>query len=321
MCNVSVIIPAYNAEKYIRECLDSVVNQTLKDIEIIVINDGSTDSTGKIIDEEYSTYQNVIRIHQENRGLYATRKVGLSIAKGDYIGWVDADDYIAEDMFEKLYHAAVNHNSDLAMCDYEWVPYKSKMKEKWFRPYKGKKDVSFVERNSQPWNKIVKRSLLEKLHVGDYFETCFDEIYIRVLIHAENPITITEKLYFYRMLDNSMSSSYKNPEHYIRFIDASVHLRTLMKEDIKDSDYWQKYFDYRILYYRLMTMIVAANANDKETYQIVKRDLQKDYSQSDIGFCRHIMNENFGILKSFVIEKMIPVNYKIAHLICHYTFR
>ena len=322
MYSVSVIIPAYNAEKYICECVDSVINQTLKEIEIIIIDDGSSDSTGKILDEKYSDLENVIIKHQQNKGLYATRKIGLSLASGEYVGWVDADDFVAADMFEKLYKAAKSNNSDLAICDYDWVPNKTKMKEKWFREYKGKKDVHFVDRNSQPWNKIVKKSLMEKLQVGNYFETCFDEIYIRILINADNPVICNEKLYFYRVSDNSMSSSYKNVEHYKRFIKASICLKEVMNKDIEGSEYWKQYFDYRIIYYRLMTMIVAANARDKESYQVIRRHLVEenpDY-KGNIHF-KSTLNENYGKMKAFIIGYIIPIDYWVARAVCLYAFR
>ena len=92
MPKITVIVPAYNAEPFIEQCADSILNQTLKDIEIIFINDGSTDRTGEIIAGLIEDYPNARVIHQENKGLYKTREIGLSLAAGDYIGWVDADD-------------------------------------------------------------------------------------------------------------------------------------------------------------------------------------------------------------------------------------
>ncbi len=210
MPNVTVIIPAYNAEPYIEQCANSILNQTLSDIEIIFINDGSTDQTGSILEKLTAEYQNARVIHQENKGLYKTREIGLSLATGDYIGWVDADDYVEEDMFEIMYRAAVENNSELVICDYSWFPEKIATKEKWFREYRGKVDTTFIERNSQPWNKIVKRELMERLHVGSYFVSCFDEIYIRILIEAKNPFTLNQELYHYRVGYGTMSSSYTN---------------------------------------------------------------------------------------------------------------
>lgn len=114
---VSVIVPVYNTEKYIRKCVDSIINQTLKDIEIILVDDGSTDSCHEILDE-YSTKDNrVIVIHKENGGQGSARNMGLDIAKGQYIGFVDSDDWVDLDMYEKLYTNAKLNEADMVVCN------------------------------------------------------------------------------------------------------------------------------------------------------------------------------------------------------------
>lgn len=316
MPKVTVIIPAYNAEAYIEQCLNSVLHQTLKDIEIIFIDDGSTDKTGCILDDLTKNFQNAQVIHQENKGLYKTREIGLSIATGDYIGWIDADDYAELNMYEILYNAAVENDSELVICDYSWFPEKIATKEKWFRKYTGKIDTTFVERNSQPWNKIVRRELMERLNVGPLFVSCFDEIYIRILMEAKNPVTVGIPLYNYRVGGGTMSSSYTNVSHYRRFVDASEELRKVMRPIVKEQ-YWKDYFDYRVAYYLLMTMVVAANSGDKEAYDRNRRELkamQPRYS-SNQHFWR-ILKENYGQLKATVIGGVVPMGYDIAHLAC-----
>ena len=309
---VSVIVPAFNAEQYIEKCAMSILNQTLRDIEVIFIDDGSTDKTGEILDKIGRAYSRMRVIHQENRGLYATRRIGIELATGEYIGWVDADDFVASNMFEKLYITAIENNSELVYCDYSFYPEKIKTKEKWFRPYEGKCDVDFVERNNQPWNKLVKRELLENLGIGQMFETCFDEAYIKVLIHARNPVSIDEKLYFYRVGDGSMSSSYKNVDHYMRFIQASKNLkRTLSSENA----YWQEYFNYRIVYYTLMTMLVAANAEDKDSYCDLRRTIMSSEEYKKNRFIDHILKMNYGSMKAFAIKNLIIKNYAMASIL------
>ena len=114
---ISVIIPIYNVEKYLRECLDSVLAQTYKNLEIILIDDGSPDNCGKICDE-YAAKDNRIKvIHQINQGVSAARNAGLDAARGEYIGFVDSDDYIKPDMYEYLYALISKDNADMAMCN------------------------------------------------------------------------------------------------------------------------------------------------------------------------------------------------------------
>src|SRR5574344_1670943 len=99
---ISVIIPIFNAEKYLNRCIDSIISQTYHNLEVILLDDGSTDNSGNICDE-YALKDSRIRvIHQSNKGLVATRQVGISIAKGEYIAWVDSDDWIALDTYEQM---------------------------------------------------------------------------------------------------------------------------------------------------------------------------------------------------------------------------
>lgn len=118
---ISVIIPAYNAEKYIVNCIESVAAQTYQHLEIIVVNDGSTDLTGQLLDEIAKKDTRIKVIHQKNQGVSAARNTGLSQAKGDCIGFVDADDEVAQDMYEFLYHNLVTYHADISHCGYEHV--------------------------------------------------------------------------------------------------------------------------------------------------------------------------------------------------------
>jgi glycosyltransferase involved in cell wall biosynthesis len=115
---ISVIIPVYNAEKYLRECLDSVINQTLKDIEIICVNDGSTDSSPAILEEYASQDERIKIINKPNSGYGHTMNVGLDNAAGEYIGIVESDDFVKHDMYETLYRIAAEYDLDLIKADF-----------------------------------------------------------------------------------------------------------------------------------------------------------------------------------------------------------
>lgn len=116
MIKVSVVVPVYNAEKYLRQCLDSVVGQTLRDIEIILIDDGSADGSAEIC-RSYLADSRVIYYRKENEGLAAARQDGMDRAGGEYIGFVDSDDWCEPDMFEKMYNAAKSNDSDIVYCN------------------------------------------------------------------------------------------------------------------------------------------------------------------------------------------------------------
>lgn len=115
---ISVVVPVFNVEKYLERCIDSILNQTYSNIEILLIDDGSTDSSGKICDKYATNYSNVYVYHQENQGLAAARNCGLSKCRGTYIGFVDSDDYISNDMYEYLYDKLIKHKAECARIKY-----------------------------------------------------------------------------------------------------------------------------------------------------------------------------------------------------------
>ena len=114
---ISIIIPVYNVEQYLSRCIDSVINQTYKNLEIILIDDGSTDDSGEICDE-YALKDNRIKVmHKQNGGVSSARNEGLDISKGNYIGFIDSDDFIEKDMYEFLYDLLTKNNCDISCCN------------------------------------------------------------------------------------------------------------------------------------------------------------------------------------------------------------
>lgn len=110
---VSIVVPIYNVEKYLKECVDSILNQTLEDIEIILIDDGSPDNCGKIVDEYAKKDSRIVPVHQKNSGYSAAVNRGIDLANGEYVGIIESDDYIEKDMYERLYGSAKKYNTDI----------------------------------------------------------------------------------------------------------------------------------------------------------------------------------------------------------------
>ena len=121
MPEISVIIPVYNVEEKIERCLGSLQNQKFSDFEVILINDGSSDRSGKICDEYASMDKRIKVIHQKNQGVSVARNIGISIARGKYITFVDSDDYVSRDFLYSLYSDIVSCNADIAICNYYMV--------------------------------------------------------------------------------------------------------------------------------------------------------------------------------------------------------
>ena len=112
---ISIIVPVYKVEPYIHKCIDSILNQTFKEFELILVDDGSPDNCGNICDE-YAKKDNRVRvIHKENGGISSARNIGLDVSNGEYIGFVDSDDYIKLDMYERLYNSCKVNNADISI--------------------------------------------------------------------------------------------------------------------------------------------------------------------------------------------------------------
>lgn len=206
---ISVIVPVYNVEKYIRKCLDSLVNQTYPDLEIILIDDGSTDSSGKICDEYAEKDDRIQVIHQENKGQSIARNIGLQNASGDFIGFVDSDDSIDLRMFEKLFLAI--QDVDIAMCGHNIV-YDGKVESYGNREVKTLNYSElwreiFGSLNNAVWNKLFRRDLLNGICFDSHFvhgeDLIFNILYLRF---AKSGRIVDEPLYNYYKRGNSITT-------------------------------------------------------------------------------------------------------------------
>ena len=173
---VSVIIPVHNAEKYIRECIESLLNQTLQQCEFIFINDGSADNSEQIINEYKKIDNRIMLINQENNGVSTARNTGLYRASGEYIGFVDSDDYVELDMYEQLYTKAKEYNCDVVFCNYESEIEGHKLITDYSFPKNNLLDADFIDRTILPyfikeenfntvWNKIYKNKIIQEKYI------------------------------------------------------------------------------------------------------------------------------------------------------------
>ena len=166
MKSVSVIVPFYNVENYIEKCLETLVNQNLEDIEIILVNDGSKDRSKIIVDKFLKQYpEKIVYLEKENGGLSDARNYAIPHAKGEYIAFLDSDDYVEKTMYKDMYELAKKENSDMVECDFYWeYPDKNKRKEDKGVIYNGKKEMLEKVR-VVAWNKLIKKEILEKSRV------------------------------------------------------------------------------------------------------------------------------------------------------------
>lgn len=206
---VSIIVPMYNVEDFIEECLSSLIRQTLKDIEIIVINDGSPDSSVDIA-RCFDVDSRIKIFEQKNSGLSATRNNGISYVNGEYIAFVDSDDWVDLDFFEKLYNSAKNNDSDISCATIIRKREHSQKyrvhftEEKVLESLEDKLNACAIPRCCYVWNKIYRTEFLKdfKFKEGVFFE---DVLWTpNVLKNANKLVTVPNTSYYYRVNKNSI---------------------------------------------------------------------------------------------------------------------
>lgn len=206
MSKVSIIVPVYNVYQYLDKCLSSLVNQTLKDIEIIVVNDGSKDKSQDIIDAYVKKDNRVKSLIKKNGGLGDARNYGIEAASGEYIGFVDSDDYIDETMFEKMYNKAKEDDSDIVECDFYWCyPKKNKLD---VATYYNTSDNIMKDIRVMVCNKIFKRDIINKHNITFPVGLRYEDILFtyKILPYVENISYVDEGLYHYVQRGSSLSN-------------------------------------------------------------------------------------------------------------------
>ena len=202
---ISVIVPVYNVEKYLDRCIESLLGQTYKNIEIILIDDGSTDDSGRICDQWKEKDSRIRVFHQKNKGIAAVRNAGLGLAQGDYIAWVDSDDYVDSTFLEKMHMKLQEKGIDMVMCSF-YTDTDGEIVHTGKRLFHNEviDKQSFLERlytyglYSVVWNKLVKKDKYEEVQFpcGRLFED--SSVMCQVLSKCNNVAIIGTPLYYYK---------------------------------------------------------------------------------------------------------------------------
>ena len=266
MSCLSVIVPCYNGEKFIGRCLESLVNQTLKDMEIIVINDGSTDNSQDIIDSYANKYHNIKAYKIPNSGIADARNFGVSKVETPYFGFLDCDDYTDVTMFEKMYNKAIETNAQVVVSNFYWVKGKKKKLEK-EGPYNTGKDM-LIHLFAVLWNKIYDTEFVRSTNIrfpsGNRYEDAYflyclapnierlafiDEAFVHYVQHensithnnneeVKNMITIFDNILNYYAHTNRYDEYHDELEYlHIKFFLGNSFLRSARIDDKQDRDY------------------------------------------------------------------------------------
>lgn len=236
MVKVTVIVPIYNVEKYLSKCLDSLLEQTLEEIQILLVNDGSTDNSKKIALEYVKNNADKVQyLEKENGGLSDARNFAFPYIKGEYTAFLDSDDYVENNMYEKMYQKAKQEDSDMVECDFYWeYPQKQKLDTKPI--YQGKKQM-LVEARVVAWNKLIRTSLLQE--TGALFPKGYRyedvEFFYRLIPYIEKVSFVKEPMVHYIQRENSISNSQN--ERTKEIFDVLDHVVAYYKE----KGFWEEY--------------------------------------------------------------------------------
>ena len=245
---ISIIVPVYNVEKYLEKCIESIVNQTYQNLEILLIDDGSTDCSGKICDEYAQKDKRIKVIHKENGGVSSARNKGLAEATGEYIGFVDGDDYIDKNMYEIMLKEIKKDTIEFVMCDFNIVNPKDEMEEIDLEryPIEVMRKVKSIEKfypSSEVWRCLFMREQLKNVKFDEDMNIAEDLKFIchYILTNCKNnSIFIKRKLYYYVRRENSITETKEMKQDqlkiYCDFIqNRNQVMNALMNEKLEEN--------------------------------------------------------------------------------------
>lgn len=259
--DISVIIPVYNTEKYLPSCIDSILAQANVSFEIILIDDGSSDSSSCICDDYAKKYENIKAYHINNSGPATARNKGFNVAQGEYVTFTDSDDKMEPLMLFKMISAGKEYHADIICCNYKEIDEKGIITP---RDYSNQTYilnheealVHFYSKDkiySQCWTKLFKRQLLLEHHIKNDHTLRFDEdiIYnIRAFRYAQTTVIIDEPLYEYTLRGNSLAHGEYYLKHTDQYIDDSLKRVQITQESVLDeSDIVKEWSNVHILLY------------------------------------------------------------------------
>lgn len=246
---ISVIVPVYNVQQYLEKCVRSLIEQTYKEIEIILVDDGSTDRSGVLCDEMAEMDERICVIHKKNGGLSSARNTGIDYAKGEYLYFVDSDDYIAKDTLKKLYDKIKQEKADLALCGIAYIdenghtikeilPYMTdgevwNEEQFWKNRYiMGTGNICYAV----AWNKLYRRTLFqnERYDVGKLHED--EYICHRIISQCSRIAIVNEVLYYYLQRDNSIMGQKLLASYFYRLEADSYRFEYFRKAGYKQLE-------------------------------------------------------------------------------------
>lgn len=306
MPKISIIVPVYNVEVYLSNCIDSILNQTFRNFELILVNDGSTDKSLDICKHYKNIDDRICIIDKKNGGISSARNAGLDIAKGEYIGFVDSDDYIHPQMYEILYKQIIKNKADISMCGFKKI---SKFnKKELLGKFILNQEVE-ISNNEEAvfklgendsvtyvvaWNKLYKKSLFNNIRFKEGIIHEDEYIIHRLLYQANNLVYIKENLYFYLQREGSIMDKRLNINSSDYLLACSDRVRFFYEKNlIQLKDKWEEFYLWKF-FNDYPELCREYNGNQK------LKILRKDFAQ---------------LLKILLKEKKYSLKEKVAWII------
>ncbi|PET44652.1 hypothetical protein CN514_21660, partial [Bacillus sp. AFS001701] len=306
---ISVIVAAFNIEDYIGNCLKSIISQTYKNLEIIVVNDGSTDKTIDIINFYAKNDKRIVVIDKPNGGLSSARNAGLDLVTGDFIGFIDGDDYINEEMYEKLYNLYKETHCDIAVCGHirkysnrevftntkKTIHYNT---EEALEELIGSKSLF-----DYAWDKLYKKELFDNIRypIGKIYEDVFTTY--KLFLKSNKIVSVDEPLYYYIQRDGSTLRKGFNNKQFDQ-LDAIEEINSFFSE--KNIMTYDKVLEARILNIkcRMLFDICAGNATKGTSlHENTAKKLTKDIIKKPIN---KLLNKNITFFSKLIILLSLP---------------
>lgn len=314
MPKVSLIIPVYNVENYIEKCLNSVISQTLKDMEVIIVNDGSKDSSKMKIEKYLKQYPWIKYLEKENGGLSDARNYGISHATGQYIAFLDSDDYIESTMYEEMYNKAIEENSDMVECDFIWE-YANKKKKDIGKICNSKKEM--IEKGRVvAWNKLIKRELIKKTDikfpVGLRYEDI--EFFYKLVPHLEKVSFVKKCFVHYIQRENSIVNTQN-----IRTKEIFTVLENVISY-YKENEFYDEYKnELEYIYVRFLLCSSLKRMCKIEKKEERKIALEETWNNINMKFPNWKKNSTLKKknIKNLYIKSNNKITFKIYCLLLH----
>lgn len=313
---LSIIIPVYNVEEYIEECLNSILAQkNMNDVEIICIDDGSTDNSGNICDKYEKKDKRFKVFHKKNEGIAVTRNFGLSKSKGEYIAWIDSDDYITSNWYSSI-EPLLKERIDIIFFDYIVSSNKKIKKIKYYSESKYIDKKFFLQElvldekmKSQLWHKIFKRKLMKNIVFPD-LEVMEDYAVLPdIILKSDTIYYLSKELYVYKIRKNSLTTETNFEKTYIYYINAKKRYEYLMNKKIYISKLG--YLKYALSTYIQFLKLKEEYNNISKRNKFVECKLELDRNKKNILYikCNKMLKIKF-ILYYFNLLKVVLYFYK-----------